>query len=376
VRVISGAEVTAPATTGDKPSAPSDALIVVEILLVNSTTAITTAMLTGTDDLARRQDFVWTTANKIGVTAGSWSNITSTVLNVQTALDSVDTELISRNASGEVDAALLPNDSVATGSASKRWTTVFGKTLNVSTGIVAASNGLPAGDATNRFEVFTNTAKIYTAITANANGLPIGDATNRFDAHLEDAIIYSTLKASADGKVIGDATNRFVHHVNSITNYGALAGTHVFSAAKSVTVLVPVDRFVSLGGTDWAWNSTRVYLVTSVSTKVMRIFFRTLHGTTITSMRINWSQASGTGMSCILQKLNDENGPATVGSSKQITTIDGSVNWDTIDTYTETVDLSTSHYAVEVTSADNVAQHVYTLEMTYTVTDINKAALA
>jgi len=256
VRVIAGAEVTAPAVVGDKPSAPSDALILVEILMDDSTTSITNAMLQTADAVARRQDFVWTTADKIGVTAGSWSNIDSTVLEVQDALDSVDTELISRNASGEVDATLLPNDSVATGSATKRWTTVFGKVVNVSTGLVAASNGLPAGDATNRLEVYTNTATVYTAIVAASSGLPIGDATNRFDAHLEDAIIYGTLVPDADDQDLGSATKRWALRSTAVTSYNStVSGAVVMSAAKTISRRIGIGR-PNQDAADWVWQRT------------------------------------------------------------------------------------------------------------------------
>ncbi len=92
-------------------------------------------------------------------------------------------------------------------------------------------------------------------------------------------------------------------------------------------------------------------------------------------MQIRWKQATGTTMTAQIEKIDQDNSPTSVGSSKVISSA-GSVIWDVIDTSIgETVDLINYAYRVTVTTATAIGHEVWRLELTYKVTDILKASL-
>ncbi len=329
--------------------------------------------------LDRRQDFIWTDADKIGVSAGSWNNIDSTSDHVQDALDSVDNELIAREVDGDIDQHLLPKDSTYDlGAAANVWGEVHGTDFTVYNTLKASADQKVLGTAVERFTAHLYDTTVYNQVIPDATGKALGSSGAQFDAHLRNATIYNALKASADGKAFGDATFRFVPHLKTVLLYDAtVANALKFSAAKSVTVMVPVTDFVELVASTWAWDATASWLECTSLGRVVHIHFRPLHGATIQSMRVRWAQASGTGMTAQIESFDEDNSPTSVGSSKTITTIDGTTNWDTIDTsLAEVVDLSTTGYRVKITTNASVTHEVYMLEVTYDVTDALLAALA
>jgi hypothetical protein len=370
-RVVSGTAAASPTHT--KPAKPADAILITDIELVFGQTTILNADI----DDTRRDDFVFAAATAISVSSGAWTKLDNTAANVQDAFDSADNELISRSVLGEIDESIFPDGPTRDlGSSSKVWGDVHGTIFTAYTSILASANGKLFGSPDERFEAYLNTATIYTKLAAAAGGEVIGDSSNRFDAHLNTATIYTKLAAAAGGEVIGDSSNQFDAHLSSVLLYGAIADRLKFSAAKTVTLKVPIHDFLSVAGTDWAWNSTRAYISCNTTPKTAQIKFNALHGADIHEVRIRWAQASSTAMTAQLFKVDEDNAETSVGAAKSITTIDGSTNWDTIATgYAETVDLNTNYYRVNVVTAAAVVHNVYMLEVTYNVTDALLAAL-
>ena len=364
IKVTKGADAAASPST--PPSAPSDELILCDIEIQDVTANIVNAMI----DTSRRQDFQWTDADKIGVTAGAWTKIDSAVTEVQSALDSVDTELISRDASGYIDEHLLPDGATRDlGSASYVWGEAHVTDETIYNSILAAAGGETIGSASKQFAAFLSALTMYGDILPNSTGADLGSAAARFDAFLEAAKVYGSLLAGSNGIDLGDASNRFDAFLNLINYYGNLGGTFQFSSPQTVTLLVPVNNFESVNGTDWDWDATGAYLTCTAASKSVLIYFDALHGADIDTVEIRWAQASSTGMGASIASLDEDNAVTPVGSSKTITTIDGSTNWDTIDSgLAETVDLAAAHYRVGVSTLAAVAHKIYMLRVTYNVT--------
>jgi hypothetical protein len=371
VRVVAGTAATT--GTHTKPAPPSDAVLIVDIELDYGQTQIQA----GDIDATRKDTWEFVDADKIGVSAGSWTKIDSAAAHVQAALDSVDTELISRDATGDLDQHLLPDGNTRDlGSASRVWGEAHLTDITAYNAILASADGKNLGSGAARFVGYFNTATIYTKLAAAAGGENIGDATKQFDANLYNVTAYNAILASATGKALGGASARFVAHLDAFTNYGALIGSVQFDAAETVAdILLPIHDFVSVAGTDWDWNSTRTYVQCSASGKVCHVYFKPLHGEEISSMGIRWAQSGGSGTQAQIEKIDEDNAPTSIGSAKTITTTDGTTNWDTIASgLTDTVDLKTYAYRVKVTSAAGVSWF-FRLRITYKVTDILKAAL-
>lgn len=365
-------EMGSEATYGNavKPDKPTDSLVLCDILILDTHTDIQTA-----DILFDRKDaFLWTTMDKIGVTAGGWSKIDSSVTEGQAALDSVDTELILRESDGDIGQHLLPKDNTFDlGAAANVWGDGHLTDLTIYNTLKASADQKAMGTATERFNAFLYDLLIYNSLAPSADQKALGTATERFTGHLYDATIYNSLLASADGKAFGSASARFNAFVNSIAYYGALAGTHVFSAAKSVTVMLPVNTFWSPTG-DWTWHATSPWLASTAGQ--VFIFFNLPHGVVLQSMRIRWSQASSTAALANIWRLDEDGTQTQIGGDKTMTIVDGALYWDTIDTgLAHTVDRGVQHFAVRALTNAVVAHEVRACEATYDVTDILKASL-
>ncbi|NIO74644.1 MAG: hypothetical protein GTN69_01855, partial [Armatimonadetes bacterium] len=366
INVVAGAEVTAPASyPGDAPTAPSDALILGDIILQNGTTVINTSDI----KLDRRQDFVWTQAENIGVTAGSWAKIDSTSDHVQDALDSVDTELISRDASGYVDQDLLADGTVDLGSSSQPWGAIWHKG-----DIRHDGSGTPVvGDATNHYNNgHFDSLKIYTQLEAHTGSPPLGDATNRFDAHLNAATVYTGIAASATGKYLGSASAQFNLFSNLITHYGALKGTVNFNTAKQIVVRIPLGTVIPTGN----WGFAAVYYQNTTSTESLYYYFTVPEDVSLDAVRIRWYEATSANMAATLESLDEDNSPTTVAGPTTIGGFDAN-RWDSIGggSLAEVIDRTTTTYRVKALTGSTNTQRVLGLELTLDVTDILAAAL-
>jgi hypothetical protein len=325
-----------------KPAPPGDAILIADIELDYGHTTILTADI----DESRKDTWQFTTADNITADASGFTRLSTAPTDVQAVLADIDLHVVHRTAN-KIDEDLIPDGSVDLGMATKRWA-----------------------------EVHVDALTAYTSILASADQKVLGDATNRFNAFLYDLLVYNSLAPSADGKVLGTATKRFIPHLKQVILYDAtLANALKFNAAKSVTVMVPIlDSFVPTG-TDWAIDAGETHLACAVGTRIVHLYFNLPHGVVLQSARIRWSQASGTGMQCQVQQVDEDNAGTIIGSGKTITTIDGSTNWEEIDSsYAHTVNRGTRHYRVLVQTTDSVAHKVYMLEVTYDITDILKAA--
>lgn len=132
-RVVSGVAAATPGHT--QPAKPADAILICDIELVFGQTSILNADI----DTSRRDDFVFAAASAISVSAGAWTNIDSAVLNVQAALDSVDSELLSRDGSGDIDADLTFAAGTDVGTAAKPATDVRGTNIISHKGALAGA---------------------------------------------------------------------------------------------------------------------------------------------------------------------------------------------------------------------------------------------
>ncbi|MCP4573331.1 MAG: hypothetical protein GY838_13330 [bacterium] len=132
-RVVSGTAAATPTHT--KPAKPADAILICDIELITGQVSILNANIS----TARRDDFVLAAATGISVSAGAWTKLDSAVLNVQTALDSADTELLSRDGSGDLDADLTFAAGTDVGTATKPAADMRGTTfVSYKTGIAGA----------------------------------------------------------------------------------------------------------------------------------------------------------------------------------------------------------------------------------------------
>lgn len=288
--VVAGAES---ALSPTRPTKPDDRIVLGDVLLVDSTVHLHTVDI----DTTRRDDFVWTSADKISVVSSGWTQIVPSADRVQEALDAVDGNLVAQNASEQITrdlipatagndlgSALLPWDLYVRhvaidasgritgnmipnatgqdlGATGARWD-AFLESATMYGAISAATDGLDFGSTGQRFRAYVTTLTAYTSILAGADQLALGGASLRFTAHLYDATIYNSLKSSANGNPLGDATNRFTGHFHNLTAYNSiLAATdqlalgssgnrwnaHFYSAIIYSLIEAGTDQGASLG---------------------------------------------------------------------------------------------------------------------------------
>lgn len=379
--------------TGTRPALPADGRLVCDFRLLYGTTQIFNAEIY-TD---RRQDFQIYSAGQIPVSSGGWSFLNGAATDdVQAVFDFIDARILYLDASREMTENLVPDTAGRDlGSSGNEWdlfleTLTPSATATVDGNLIPKTTGNDLGTTTGpkRWSLYadlvnldgnlvmTAASRVAADLIPDAGTESLGSPTLRWDVNFNTATCYTSILASADGKTIGAAGARFNAFLNAITYYGNIPSTFVFSAAKTVTLFIPVNDFVETAGeTNWIWNSTVEYLINSLSGKTLYIYFQPLHGVEIDQMRIRWLQSTGTTMTAQIEKYDVDNSPTNVGSSKTIGGA-GAARWDTIDTAIgETVDLSTYGYRVKVVTASAAAHNLYKLEISYKVTDILTAAL-
>jgi hypothetical protein len=380
--------------TNTKPALPADGRLVCDFRLVFGTTQILNAEIY----IDRRQDFQIYSAGQIPVSSGGWSFLNGAATNdVQAVLDFIDARILYLDGSREMSENLIPNAAARDlGEVGKEWDLFLEKltpsaTARVNGDLIPQTTGKDLGTTSLRWSLYADLLNLDGNLVTSASSRVLGNlipsagtevlgttgATNQWaQVHAAIATIYTSILANVDGLAIGAAGARFNAFLNAITHYGTLTGSFQFDAAESVTVEIPImDSWVPQD-VDWTANSTRTWIQSTLANKFVHLYFRPLHGIEIDQMRIRWAQASSTGMAAQIEKTDEDNAATSIGASKQITTIDGSTNWDTIASgIGETVDLNTYAYRVKVTTAVAVVHQVFRLEITYKVTDILKAAL-
>lgn len=268
--VVAGAEADTGLAT--RPSKPSDAIVLGDVLLSTGDTSIAT----GDVDITRRDLFILSDADRIAVTAGAWTQIAPVTDDVQAALDSIDGRLINQNsseqltrdlipdasgrdlgdatrpwdlflydltvdASGRVTGNLVPNTASGQdlGSTGGRWD-LYASSLDlvgngtITGNLLPEATGRDLGSAGARWDLFASSLNLSGALTMTgdatitgnvlpeASGRDLGSTGARWDLFGSDINLSNKLAASANGVDIGDATNRFDAWLQDVNVYGGI----------------------------------------------------------------------------------------------------------------------------------------------------------
>ncbi|KKN87406.1 hypothetical protein LCGC14_0258610 [marine sediment metagenome] len=301
-RVVAGTAAATPGHT--KPAKPADAILIADIELIFGQTTILTADI----NESRKDTFVFTAATGVSVSGGAWTKLDAAVLNVQTALDSADNELISRDGSGDVDQTILPDGNTRDlGSAAKVW------------------GELHATDIT-----------VYNAILPSATGKAFGSAGARFDAWLEDALLYGTL---------------------------------ALSSSRTPSLIIGTENAtIESGG--WIHNGANLDCTNDLGfTNIPLIGIP--DGVTITDVDIRWQQAAaGTGDTAAkLFKRTLIAGSTQVGGTLTIGGY-GSFRTDGLSGLSEVVDRATNHYFIQLQAGQGSTYNAAAVKISYTWTNL------
>jgi len=378
--------------TNTKPALPADGRLVCDIKLINAQTQILNADIY-TD---RRQDFSIFSAATIPVTSGAWTFLNPATDDVQAVFDFIDTYSITTNATREATMNIVPSAAARhLGATGKEWDLYVLELVTVAASRVdgnllpkASSNDL--GSAALRWSLYTDfldaSGDIKTGAGTAVDGhwLPkaagnnLGAAGSEWDLYVLELVTVAASRVDgnwipkADGNDLGSATLRWQAFVTSVTSYSSMGSFLAFSAAQTVTMYTNIVDFVSVGGTDWAWNSTVAYLQCTVGAKVCYIYFTLPHNAELDQMRIRWEQSVAATMTAEIEWIDLDNavggslgGPTTIGAF-------GAARWDTIaSAIGHTVNRGAACYRIKVTSGANTNK-VYKLETKYKVTGLDK----
>jgi len=301
---------------------------------------------------------------------------------------------LSMDATARVNGDLLPNATGTRdlGSSSLKWQNVYAGYVSA-TYIDVGTDLTVDGDATfyTNAEI-TGTFTFGNTLLAGSNGVDIGNATNRFDAYLNNIYCYGTLNPSADATYdIGTGTSdrfryAYLRYIRGLESSGSAINYKTSRTVSNRLIDIMVDaqddqvqqwgrRFgnLSLGGqSPWMWYFN------SASNGLLWISLHDIpHGASISSIVIYWyGSATATGLNCRAVRLNNSGNDTALGPG--VTSHPSLGNWHATSINlggTISVDKDSYVYGIYVDPHVSTDNAVAMVRVTYSILNIDNAAV-
>lgn len=230
----------------------------------------------------------------------------------------------------------------------------------------------------------TGIVGIYAAVIAAADAITLGSVTERFRAYMINAAMYGAtvldvahtfngpVNPTADGQAMGTVTNRWKARVTDITNYNAtIAGAHVMSAAKSITlyenILFGIPGNVLLSASEWQAGVSFAlgartpvacwYRDARLAERLYLPLMKLKDGAALQDIRLTWWQDASAGISQMKAGLYKQNNVGVETVIQADTAISGVGAWKDDEAFgsslAETIDLSTYSYYIKILGAND-----------------------
>lgn len=208
IDLVEGAEATPPAT---RPSTHPSKVVLADVLLYNGMTSIVDA-----DIYTDEREVAFFPASKVGVDSSGWSVLESDSLDLQTALDDVDTKIIDVDGSGEITQNLIPDGDGTRdlGSASKAWDAYI---KEVKSDLIPLADQQDLGSTTKRWDAFIYDLWMYgevrTDLIPNGDGThDLGGSSSRYgEAHA--SVVYGGTSGTRTGALQLAGSSSYERHV-------------------------------------------------------------------------------------------------------------------------------------------------------------------